>query len=259
MKKVRIIAKLEVKGEHVVKGIRMEGLRKVGTPDELARKYFHAGIDEIFFVDIVASLYGRNNLSTLVSMTAEDIFIPLTVGGGIRSIEDFRDLLRAGADKISINTQAMKTPQIITEAARIFGSQCVIVSIQAKRQKDGTWEAYTENGRERTGLDAVRWAEKAASLGAGEIFLTSVDRDGTRYGLDHELIEKVTSCVSIPVIVSGGTNSVADMAQAVLRENANAIAIGNLLHFHHETVVSLKEKLQNQGVIVRRQQEHVHS
>ena len=193
MNKLRIISKLEIKSNNVVKGIRMEGLRKVGDPESLCREYFDGGTDEIIYEDIVASLYGRNNLVDIISRAAEELFIPLTAGGGIRSLDDFYNLLRAGADKISINTHAVKNPNIINEAAKSFGSSCVIVAIQAKKQTDGSWEAYIENGRERTSINAIEWAKEAESLGAGEILLTSVDFDGTMKGLDHELIKKVVS------------------------------------------------------------------
>ncbi len=255
MHKVRIITKLEVKGENVVKGIRMEGLRKVGVPDELCRKYFEQGIDEIVFEDVVASLYGRNQLTTLVSSAAEDIFIPLCVGGGVRSIEDFRSMLRSGADKVSINTQAIKTPEIITQAAQIFGSQCVIINIQAKRREDGSWQAYTENGRQPMGVTAVEWAKKAQELGAGEILLTSIDRDGTKYGYDQELIKAVTSQVRIPVIAAGGASTVEDMAKVILEGRANALCISHLLHFNKMTVADIKNGLRPYGIIVRGQKE----
>lgn len=252
MRKARIIAHLEVKGDNVVKGIRMEGLRRVGRPQDLSLHYFENGIDEIIFNDIVASLYGRNQLADLVSEAAARIFVPLCVGGGVRSVDDFRLLLRAGADKIAVNTQLHKTPELITKAASMFGSQCVVAHIQAKYRKEGYWEAYSENGRERTRKDAVKWAAKLESLGAGEILITSVDRDGMRKGLDHAFIAEVASSVSIPVIASGGTANAQDIATAVLEGGANACAVGNLFHFNVETVSGLKEQLRSLGVQTRR-------
>jgi len=251
MKSIRLISRLEVKGPNVVKGIRMEGLRVVGRPEDLMFKYYQSGVDEIIFNDIVASLYGRNNLTNLVKKASEKIFIPITVGGGVRSLDDFHRLLRAGADKVSFNTHAVKMPQLITEAAKVFGRQCVIVEIQAKKMPDGSWEPYIDNGRERTKLDVVEWAIRVEELGAGEILLTSVDRDGTTYGLDLDLIRAITEVVSIPVIATGGTSSAADIVSAVTQSNANAVAVSHLLHFNKTTVSALKEELQAAGIRVR--------
>lgn len=200
---VRIIPKLEVKGSNLIKGIHLEGLRVVGTPEEAALRYYREGADELIYMDIVASLYRRDNLLDVVRRTAEQAFIPLTVGGGVRSLEDFRTLLRVGADKVAMNTAVVSRPDMITEAAEAFGSQCVVVSIEVIRKGPGRWEPYTDNGRTPTGFDAVEWAVKAASLGAGEILLTSIDRDGTCKGYDLELVERITTAVPIPVIASG--------------------------------------------------------
>ena len=251
MKKLRIIAKLEINGNYVVKGIRMEGLRKIDYPATLCAKYFNEGIDEIYYEDIVSSLYGRNNISDFVTEAAKEMFIPLIVGGGVRSLDDFYRLLRCGADKISINTQAIHTPEIISEASKSFGSSCVIVSIQAKKQKSGSWEAYIENGRERTSVDVIDWVKRVEDLGAGEILLTSVDYDGTMRGLDIELIKKVTSLVSLPVIASGGTSSVDDIVNASIDGNASAIALGHLLHFNKVSIKDIKVGLNNNGIETR--------
>lgn len=252
MKSVRLIARLEIKGRNVVKGIRMEGLRVVGRPEDLMDRYFAQGIDEFIFVDIVASLYGRNHLSELVSMASESIFVPLTVGGGVREVEDFHRLLSSGADKVTINTNAVKTPNLISEAATVFGSQCVVVEIQAKKSiRGGSWEPYIENGREHTGQDVVEWAREVEQRGAGEILLTSVDRDGTTQGLDLELISTLTEAVAIPVIACGGTRSADDIIRAVNEANANAVAVSHILHFEKTTVSSLKTDLIDAGLMVR--------
>lgn len=250
MPKFRIIPRLEVKGSNVVKGIRMEGLRVVGQPAEMSERYAREGADEILFIDIVASLYNRNQLHDLVSGASGRICLPLAVGGGVRSVDDFRALLRAGADKISLNTQACATPEIITQAAQIFGAQCIMVSIQAKRQPDGRWEAYNQNGRERTGRDAVEWVKEAVSVGAGEILLTSVDRDGTRKGLDFDLIAAIVGAVSVPVVVGGGVGSVDDVVRAA-KMGASGVTIGHMFHFGKLTIPALKMALVEQGIPVR--------
>jgi imidazole glycerol-phosphate synthase subunit HisF len=250
MPKLRIIPRLEVKGENVVKGIRMEGLRVVGEPAEMSRRYSEEGADELLFMDIVASLYNRNQLHDLVASASQTINLPLAVGGGVRSIGDFQKLLRTGADKIAINTQACATPEIITEAARIFGAQCVIVSIEAKRQPGGGWEPYTQNGRGRTKRDVVVWAREAVERGAGEILLTSVDRDGTRKGLDFELISAVLDAVHVPVVVGGGVSGVDDV-EKVARMGASGVTIAHMLHFKRFAIRDLKAELLRRGVPVR--------
>ena len=247
----RLIARLEVKGRHVVKGIRMEGLRRVGTPAELTRKYFEAGIDEIIYNDVVASLYGRNHLTDLLSFAAKGVFIPIIAGGGIRSLDGFRDLLHSGADKVSINTEAVRQPELITHASTRFGAQCVVVEIQAKQLGPQQWEPYVENGRERTCKDLIQWAREVEDRGAGEILLTSVDLDGTTYGLDIEMIAAVTDVVSIPVIAAGGAKDADDIAAAVVDGRANAVSVSHLLHFDKRTVVELKRGLQDRGVGTR--------
>ncbi len=204
MENVRLIARLDVKGSSVIKGVHLEGLRKVGDPNELARKYYEEGIDEIIYMDSVASLYGRNSLLEIVRRATEEVFIPITVGGGIRSIEDTREVLRAGADKIAINTAAIKRPALVREISQKFGSQCMVLSIEAKKVGESRWEAYCDNGREKTGQDAVEWACRGYELGAGEILLTSVDQEGTAKGFDCELIRSIVGRVPIPVIASGG-------------------------------------------------------
>jgi cyclase len=250
MPKLRIIPRLEVKSENVVKGMRMEGLRVVGKPAELSTRYYASGADEILFVDIVASLYNRNNLHELVSAASTEIHVPLSVGGGVRSLDDFQALLRSGADKVSINTQACETPEIITEAAHVFGAQCVISSIQAKRQPDGSWEAYYQNGRERSRRDVVEWAKEVVERGAGEILLTSIDQDGTRKGPDFELIDAVLSNVRVPVVVGGGVGSIDDVVR-VAKMGVSGVVIGHMFHFGRFDIPTLKSELAIHCISVR--------
>jgi len=195
---LRIVARLDIKGKKLIKGVRLEGLRVVGDPQEFAIRYYEAGADELIYMDIVASLYGRNSLADIISRAADNVFVPITVGGGIRSVEDAKTMLRSGADKVAINTAAVGRPALITEIARRFGSQATVLSIEAKQVGPGKWEAYTDNGRERTGLDVVAWARRGVEMGAGEILLTAVDREGTRKGFDIDLIGSVSSSVSVP-------------------------------------------------------------
>jgi imidazole glycerol-phosphate synthase subunit HisF len=247
---VRIISRLDIKPPNLVKGIHLEGFRVIGDPAEHAVRYYQQGADELLYVDIVASLYGRNSIIDLVERTAAQIYVPLTVGGGIRSVQDIHKLLRAGADKVAVNTAAVGNPGFITEAAKIFGSQCIVVSIEAIRRADGTWEAFTDNGREHTGLDAVAWAKRAVELGAGEILLTSVDKEGTRKGFDLDLIAAVGPRLPVPVIACGGAGAVDHVAAAV-HAGADAIAVAGLLHYKMETVASLKQGLAERGIDVR--------
>ena len=248
---LRLIGRLDIKGPNVVKGIRLEGLRVVGNPRDLARRYYEQGIDEIIYMDIVASLYGRNNILSIVAEAAEDIFVPMTVGGGMRCVEDIRAALRQGADKVAINTAAIGNPGFLREAAKAFGSQCIVVSIEARKHGEGQWEALTDNGREITGKDAVDWAEEAESLGAGEILVTSVDRDGTRKGFDMELLEAIHNRVRIPVIASGGAGT-ADHTLAVWEAGcADAVACASVLHYEDFSVPELKQCIADAGFEVR--------
>ena len=246
----RVIARLDVKAPNLVKGIQLEGLRVIGDPAQHAIVYYEAGIDELVYIDIVASLYQRNNLLDLVEKTARRIFVPLTVGGGVRSHGDAQRLLRAGADKIAINTAALQRPGLIKECAESFGAQCVVVSIEAKRQPDGSYEAYTDNGRERTGKNAITWAKQAVELGAGELLITSVDKEGTKKGFDLELIKAIGPNVSVPVIASGGAGTIDDVLN-VIHAGADAVAVAALLHYKLETVGSLKAGLAARGIEVR--------
>lgn len=228
---MRIIPRLDIKSGNLVKGIRLEGLRVLGKPEAFAKYYYEQGADELLYMDIVASLYGRNSLLDTVSSTSKQIFIPLTVGGGLRTLEDIRAVLRAGADKVSLNTAVVKQPELIRQAARAFGSSTVVVSIEAIRKEDGTYEAYTDNGREKTGLEAVSWATKAAELGAGELLVTSVDREGTGVGFDVELTRRISTAVGIPVIACGGAGSERHLIDVISQGKADAVCIASLLHY----------------------------
>ena len=229
---LRLIARLDIKGANLIKGIHLEGLRVVGDPQIHAAKYYQDGADEIVYMDTVASLYGRNNLIDVVSRATEHVFVPITVGGGIRSVEDARTLLRAGADKIAINTAAIKDPKLIRQLSDVWGSSTIVLSIEAKKTGDNKWEAYTDNGRERTGLDVAQWAETGAKLGAGEIFVTSVDQEGTRKGFDCELVAEITKRVEIPVIASGGFGSLDHLSQLVKTSKPTGVAIADSLHYN---------------------------
>ena len=251
MSNVRLIARLDIKGESLIKGIQLEGLRVVGAPGEYALRYYEQGIDELLYMDCVASLYGRNHLANIVKEAARDIFVPITVGGGIRSVEDATDLLRAGADKVAINTAAVARPSLITEIARRFGSQCVVLSIEAKSVSDGRWEVYTHNGREHTGLDVLDWVTRGVALGAGEVLLTSVDREGTRRGFDVSLARAVTSQVPVPVIASGGMGRSDDLVRVVCEGGADGVAMADVLHYGRFSVGDIRSAARAAGLDVR--------
>ena len=228
---IRIIPRLDIKGPNLVKGIHLEGLRVLGKPEAFARYYYEGGADELIYMDVVASLYGRNSLHDIVERTSSEVFIPLCVGGGLRTVEDIRMVLRAGADKVSLNTAAINRPELITEAARRFGSSTILVSIEATRMPDGRYEAFTDNGREHTGVDAFEWAVRAVELGAGEIMVTSIDKEGTGKGFDIELISRIAGSVDVPVIASGGAGGPEDVLAAVEQGNAQAVALASILHY----------------------------
>ncbi len=248
---IRLIPRLDIKGDNVVKGVRLEGLRVVGTPDELARRYYAQGADEILFVDIVASLYGRNSILDVVERAAREIFVPLTVGGGLRTLEDIAGALGAGADKVAINTGGIRRPAFLAEAARRFGSQCIVLNLEAKRRGPGQWEALTDNGRETTGRDAFSWVEEALSLGVGEILVTSVDQEGTRKGFDIELVAEVRKRAKVPVIACGGAGTAAHIAECLARSDADAAACAAILHYGVTTLPALKAELARAGIAVR--------
>lgn len=251
MPPVRLIARLDIKGPNVIKGIHLEGLRIVGKPAEMARSYYEQGIDEIIYMDTVASLYGRNNILSVVEEAARDIFVPMTVGGGIRTTDDVVKALRSGADKVAINTAAIHRPEFIREAAEMFGSQCVVLSVEAKRRGPGHWEALTDNGREKTDVDVLKWVAEAEQLGAGEILITSVDMEGTRKGFDAELIRSVRERVRVPVIASGGAGSAAHVIDLARERTSDAIACASILHYGTAPISALKVELTAAGVEVR--------
>ena len=231
MKNIRIIPRLDIKGPNLVKGIHLEGLRVLGNPEFFAQLYYEQGADELIYQDIVASLYQRNNLTEIVTRTAKNIYIPLTVGGGIRSLEDINKVLRAGADKVSINTAAISNPNFIDRASRAFGSSTIVVSIEAIKQKDDVYLAYTDNGREFTGKNVLSWAEEVESRGAGEILITSIDKEGTGKGFDLNLIKLITDVVKIPVIAHGGAGSMSHIVDSINYANADAVCIASMLHY----------------------------
>jgi len=247
---LRVIPRLDIKAPNLVKGMKLEGLRVIGDPTEHAQRYFEQGADELIYQDIVASLYNRNSLADLVRKTAERIFIPLTVGGGIRSIIDIQHLLRAGADKVCLNTAAVARPEFISEAASTFGSQCVVVAVETIRQPNGTWKAFTDNGRQPTGLDAYDWAQRAVELGAGELLLTSVDREGMKKGFELDFVTRVSAKVGVPVIVHGGAGKPDDLVAAA-HAGVDGVAVASLLHYRTQTVGQLKHHLAGAGVAVR--------
>ncbi len=251
MNKVRIIARIDVKNEFAIKGIHLEGLRKVGNPNTMARNYYNDGIDEIVFMDAVAAYYDRNSLSELIQEACADVFIPITVGGGIRTIDDIKNALKNGADKVAINTKAVQNPDFIIQSSKIFGSQCIVSSIEAKLIKDGKWEVYTDNGREPTGKDVVEWAKFVEELGAGEIMLTSIDKEGTKKGFDIDLYKSVAQSVSIPIIASGGMGQSIDAVELLENADINAIATASVLHYKIESIQDIKNTLLEHQIKVR--------
>jgi imidazole glycerol-phosphate synthase subunit HisF len=247
---VRIIARLDIKGANLIKGVHLEGLRVVGDPHEHALRYYREGADELLFMDIVASLYQRNNLSDIIKRAADRIYVPITVGGGLRSLADVSTMMHSGADKVAINTAAIARPGLIGEVARRYGSQCMVLGIEAKRVGPGRWEAYTDNGRERTGMDVVQWAIRATQLGAGEILLTSVDQEGTRKGFDVALVQQVCDAVNVPVTASGGFGGAQDLA-AIAPTGVSGIAIADALHWKRMTLAEVKQAAVAAGLDVR--------
>lgn len=246
----RLIARLDVKGPNLIKGIHLEGLRKIGDPQEYASKYYDQGADELIYMDIVASLYGRRIIDDIVRRAAQNIFVPLTVGGGIRSISDVELLLKSGADKIAINTAAVKDPNLISEVSNRFGSQCMVLSIEAKKQNSGHWEVYTDCGRERSGLNVEHWVKKAVDLGAGEVMITSIDMEGTSNGFDQNLIHMISNSINVPVITSGGYGKPEDLIKAS-ESGADGIAIAKELHYNNTTIKDLREFALSNKVPVR--------
>jgi cyclase len=228
---VRIIPRLDIKGPNLVKGIHLEGLRVLGKPEDFARHYYEQGADELLYMDVVASLYQRNSLLEFVSRTARETFIPMMVGGGLRTLDDIREVLRSGADKVCLNTAAINRPELVREAAHQFGSSTIVVSIEAIKNPDGSYEAYTDNGRERTQVDALEWAVQAAELGAGELMVTSIDREGTGKGFDLELTRAIAESVPIPVIACGGAGRLDHVSEVISEGKADAVSLASLLHY----------------------------
>jgi len=251
IKNIRIIPRLDIKGSDVVKPIQTEALKIVGKPKELTRRYFDEGADEIIYLDIVASLYQRNiDFEQLKSVT-DGIFIPVTVGGGIRTISDINNALRAGADKVAINTHLVRHPEFISTAVKEFGAQCIVLFVEAKKRPNSTWEVYTDGGRERTGLDVIKWVNLGVNMGVGEVLISSIDRDGTMRGFDFELIEKITSSVPVPVIVHGGASDPASIKDVIIRGKADAIAISSIFHYQEYLISDVKKYLIEHEINVR--------
>lgn len=248
---IRVVARLDVKKPHVVKGIHLEGLRIVGAPTKLAASYQKQGIDELVFIDCVASLYQRNTVFDVIEDVAEQIRIPFTVGGGVKDIKDFDTLLSKGADKVLINTWAIREMKIVSEAAARFGSQCVVVSIEAKKVSADNWLVYIDNGRENTGIDVLAWVRQAEELGAGEIFVTSIDQDGVRKGYDIALCQHIRDIVRIPVVISGGAGRIRDIETLMKNTRPSGIALASALHFDMINVTKLKQRLHALGYTVR--------
>ena len=246
----RLIARLDVKGPNLIKGIHLEGLRKVGDPQTFATKYYNEGVDELIYLDIVASLYGRRILDDIIKKSAQNLFVPLTVGGGVRSTEDVDLLLKSGADKIAINTAAVKDSNLIKKISNRYGSQCMVLSIEAKKQDSGIWEVYTDCGRERTGINVEDWVKTGVKLGAGEVLITSIDREGTQKGFDTDLIEVVSGSVNVPVVASGGYGKFEDIKSAS-DNGADGIAIAKSLHYDEVSIAELRNYALTQNIPVR--------
>tara|TARA_B100000315_G_scaffold259866_1_gene317755 strand:- start:1930 stop:2802 length:873 start_codon:yes stop_codon:yes gene_type:complete len=244
---IRIIPRLDIKGPNLVKGIHMEGLRVLGKPEHFAQYYYENGADELVYMDVVASLYGRNSLLHIIERTSKNIFIPLTVGGGLRTLDDIRTVLEAGADKVSINTAAIKRPELVKEASRRFGSSTIVISIEAIKKSDGCYEAYTDNGREKTGVDVFEWALRVVDLGAGEIMLTSIDQEGTGTGFDLELTRKVSESVPIPIIACGGAGKISHINDVITEGKADAVSLASTLHYNFVKQNKTEDDLSGEG------------
>ncbi|MGB1158168.1 MAG: imidazole glycerol phosphate synthase subunit HisF [Porticoccaceae bacterium] len=250
--KKRIIARIDVKNESAIKGIHLEGLRKIGDPNNLALNYYNSGVDEVIFMDAVAAYYDRNSLSEIIQRACNDVFVPITVGGGIRTLSDVQSALNAGADKVALNTQSIRTPEFISHASKIFGSQCIVASVEAKRNfESDSWNAYYDNGREDSGMDVISWVKELESLGAGEIFITSVDKEGTKKGFDVNLLNEICNAVNIPVVASGGAGSIGHVQELLSTSDASGVALASLLHYEISTIKELKKFLIENKIKVR--------
>lgn len=239
--KLRLIARLDIKNDYVVKGINFEGLRKIGNPKELALKYYKSGIDEIMYMDVVASLYERNTITKYIKEAAKNIFVPLTVGGGIRSLDDIKNVLNSGADKVAINSAAIKNPDLIKQASNEIGSQSIIISIQAKQIESDKWEAYFDCGREKSGLNVLNWAQTSQNLGAGELLITSIDYEGMRKGMDMKLLKKLRKFITIPIIFGGGAGSINDIKKII--PEADAVALASVLHYNNLSIENIRKEI----------------
>lgn len=251
MEQIRIIPRLDIKGPNVVKGVHAEGLHIVGTPRDLAQAYYKGGADELLYLDTVASLYQRSFDFELLSSVADSIFIPLTVGGGIRSVNDITNALHAGADKVAINTYGITHPEFLSEAVKKFGAQCIVAFIEAKRTGAGTWEAYTDGGREKTGVDVCAWVKKITEIGVGEILISSIDQDGTRKGYDHELTRAVMDIATVPVIAHGGAGSKESVLSVIQECHVPAVSCATVFHYKDYSIQDLKEYLREHAISVR--------
>ena len=240
----RIIARLDIKGPNLIKGINFEGLRKLGNPNDFAIKYYVEEVDEILFMDNLASLYGRISLFDVIKKSTEQIFVPITVGGGIRNLSDVEKILKSGADKVAIKSAAISNPDLISQISKTFGSQCLVISIETKKKNDKSWEAYIHNGRDKTGLDVMDWSKKCVDLGAGEIFVTSIDQDGTFKGFDNLLNDKISKNLKIPLVIGGGLGSLENLDPLKTNQNINGLSIGSALHYNKIKIKDIKSYLE---------------
>ncbi len=243
MRDIRVIARLDIKSSNLIKSINLEGLKVLGDPNTFAKKYYDEGIDELIFMDCVATLYGRNNLSEIIYNSTKDIFIPITVGGGIRSLTDAKKILNCGADKVAVNTAAVENPNFISELANVIGSQSVVLSIEVKKKNNKFWEVYTSNGREPRGMDVFGWIDKAVKLGAGEILLTSIDQEGTRSGFDFDLTYKASQITDVPIITSGGFGKKEHLEKIINYSNTDAVAFADSIHYKRFSIKELKSMI----------------
>ncbi len=251
MRKIRIIPRLDIKYPNLIKGVRLEGLRVVGDPEVFANDYYIQGADELLYMDTVASLYERNTIGALIEKTANNIFIPLTVGGGIRTVDDAKRVLRMGADKVSLNSEALKKPHIINQLSDSFGNQCVVLNVEAQKISEGKWEAFYDNGREKSGIDVLKWIEEIQDRGAGEIMVTAINQEGTQSGFDIELMKKICEIARVPVIASGGMGTVDHLRHLIEETTVDAVAIAHVLHYKNETILSIKTFLEDLGLEIR--------
>jgi len=252
MRKIRLIPRLDIKGPNLIKGINLEGLRIIGDPNKYALEYYHSGADELLYMDSVASLYGRNSLEDLISKAVKNVFIPITVGGGIRSLDNAYKMFKCGADKIAVNTAIVKKKSLLSELVKEFGSQSIVISIEAKKISENKWEVYTECGREKTGKDVMEWAKETVDLGAGEILITSIDQEGTRKGFDINLVKNLSDLFSIPVIASGGMGNIDHLSDLIEQTNIDAVCMAYILHYKKSSIPKIKSEMIKKGFSVRK-------